>query len=395
MRSLAEVEAWMVSWYRYGHQSNFCSMTLTNITERSGEPQHSGYWPGLEMADGWNLTWQVTVTYPAGAPPCSDTASVGATIFSSRTAQCPLGTTQTGSLSQCEPSGKPDPQKQQGRICKSCRGKTVKQDPIDVSDGNNYVAETDYEGSAGGALKFERAYNSRAAYAKVTNSSSAVGLTLMGAGWSATYFQYLMPVTITENGVTSTTVYAYRPDGRVLAFNLYNGAYSPEGDVGASLVQTNDGGWEYQTTDDTIETYDAAGQLTSIARRGQSPVTVNYSSGAQLGDPPTSVSDAFGHSLQFSYLYDQTNTQRLASITDPSGKTIQYAYNSYGDLASVTYQDGTKRSYGYDNNYALTSETDESSVVYRSWTYTSWTAQVSNSQEAGGVNDYTFSYSLT
>ena len=50
--------------------------------------------------------------------------------------------------------------------------------------------------------------------------------------------------------------------------------YSPDGDVPDSLIQTS-GGWEYQTADDTIETYNSGGQLLSIARRGQAPVTIS------------------------------------------------------------------------------------------------------------------------
>ena len=265
-------------------------------------------------------------------------------------------------------------------------------DPVDVSDGNNYVTETDYRGPDHDGLEFTRSYNSLAAYADIYNGTTMGLSTIMGAGWSATYFQYLMPVTVTENGASSSAVYAVRPDGRVLTFDLYDGVYSPDGDVDASLVQTSDGGWQYQTANDTIETYNSSGQLISIARRGKAPVTVSYASGAGPGDPPTSVSDAFGHTLNFSYMYTG-NVQRLASITDPSGNTIQYAYYN-GNLASVTYQDGTKRSYSYDNNHALLSETDESGVAYRSWTYTSDETAVTSSQLAGGVDDYSYSYSL-
>ena len=391
MHSLAEVEDWMVSTYKQGHPNDFCSMTLMSTVEASGNPVYSSTWGGLETQNTVGLTWQIVTTYPAGAPPCSDSSTATGSVTQTRSIECPYGTSQVGNPSLCEPSGQTDLLKQLGHGCNFCNGKTVAGDPVDVSDGNNYVTETDYRGPDNEGLKFTRSYNSLAAYADIYTGATMGLSTIMGAGWSGTYFQYLMPVTVTENGATSSAVYAVRPDGRVLAFDLYDGVYSPDGDVDASLVQTSDGGWQYQTANDTIETYNSSGQLISIARRGEAPVTVSYASGAQLGDPPTSVSDAFGHTLSFSYTYF-TNAQRLTSITDPSGNTIQYTYD--GPLASVTYQDGSKRTYSYDNNYALLSETDESGVAYRSWTYTSYETAVTSSQRAGGVDDYSYSYSL-
>src|SRR5258706_4308223 len=152
------------------------------------------------------------------------------------------------------------------------------------------------------------------------NSSLQIGEQFMGhAGWTATNFQYLLPVSVTDSTTTYNTVYVYRPDGRVLTFNEYSGVYSPDGDVADRLASVSGGGWQYQTADDTIETYNAAGQLLSIATRGQAPVTINYDTANGPGDPPISVSDAFVHSLQFSYLTDANTVRRLASIADSAG----------------------------------------------------------------------------
>ncbi len=275
-------------------------------------------------------------------------------------------------------------------------GSTVKGDPVDVSNGNHYWAETDYAGVGTNPLKFVRSYNSLIARQVFSNSSLQIGEQFMGqAGWTATYFQYLLPVSVTDSSTTYNTVYAYRPDGRVLAFNQYAGVYSPDGDVADRLVPVSGGGWQYQTPDDTIETYNAAGQLLAIATRGQAPVTVNYIPNSGLGDPPVSVSDAFGHSLQFAYVIDATNTQRLSSITDPSGQTIAYSYDNYGRLTTVTYPDATTRKYGYDtvvNGWLLVTLTDEASAAYASWTHGSNGSQVLTSQLAGGVSAYSFSY---
>jgi uncharacterized protein RhaS with RHS repeats len=114
------------------------------------------------------------------------------------------------------------------------------------------------------------------------------------------------------------------------AMSEYGSVYSPDGDVVDSLVAISGGGWQYQTADDTIETYNSLGQLASATKRGGATVTVNYASGSVLTDPPLSVKDSFGHSLQFAYALDATGVNRLASITDPAGHTISYTHDKYG-----------------------------------------------------------------
>jgi hypothetical protein len=148
---------------------------------------------------------------------------------------------------------------------------------VDAASGNVIETETDYVGVGNDSIKFERYYNSLNVQCSPT---SGPGMYL-GGGWSATYFQILVPVTVTDSQKTYNTVYAYRPDGRVIVFNDYNGVYSPDGDISDSLIQTS-GGWSYQTADDTIETYNSAGQLLTVAPRGRSAVTVSYNTAQDL-----------------------------------------------------------------------------------------------------------------
>lgn len=284
------------------------------------------------------------------------------------------------------------PQKPAGPTCPGgCS--TVKGDPVDVANANAHQTEVDYVGAGTDPIRFTRSYDSLTAYVVYNRGAAVAGQPLLGAAaWSATYFQYLQP-----NG--TAVVNAYRPDGRVVVFtNTGSGLYSPDADVSDRLLKTSTG-WQYHSPDDTIETYNANGLLLSIAPLGTegAPITLTYASGATSpGSPPQSVSDAFGHSLRFSYTNDPTNTQRLASITDPNGKTISYTYDSTGRPSQVKYADGTTRGYGYDttNKWLLDNITDEAQVQYASWTYANGGAQVLTSQLAGAVAQYFFSSSL-
>ena len=117
------------------------------------------------------------------------------------------------------------------------RAALPKGDPVEASNGNLYESETDYSGAGSDPIKFVRSYN----LWDLSCGSTSGPAGYFGGSWSATYFQYLLPVSVTDSTTTYNTVYVYRPDGRVLTFNEYSGVYSPDGDVTDSLVQTSNG----------------------------------------------------------------------------------------------------------------------------------------------------------
>jgi hypothetical protein len=71
---------------------------------------------------------------------------------------------------------------------------------VTASSGNNYLAEVDYAGRGNSPLQFVRSYNSMDATFLKQNSNSTpeLGTTLMGDGWSATYFQSLSSSSVTD-----------------------------------------------------------------------------------------------------------------------------------------------------------------------------------------------------
>jgi RHS repeat-associated protein len=399
-----DAQEWFVSFY-----PDFCS-SQSNWTG----PYNQLYTWGLETfyynRDILSAVWATN-----SSPPCGYSSSNYAweEFAVERTAACLPGyavTYQSGPPvvgPYCSATTTPqwNGLKQQGGSCPSgCgsgstansgavdagSGQTTKGDPANVSNGSKYQIETDYAGEGTSPLQFVRTYNSLILWEGYSPPSPT---THLGNGWSAAYFQFLLPSSSTDSTTTYNSVYAFRPDGRVLAFSQYtsgSNVYSPDGDVADRLIQTTSG-WTYQTADDTIETYDATGDLLSVARRGRAPITVSR---ANPGDPPSSVSDAYGHTLTFAYTNNSSGTW-LASITDPAGKAITYGYDSYSNLASVAYQDSTTRKYGYGGpqHNQLQTLTDEANVAFASWTYNGgW---IATSQLAGGVDAYSFSYTYT
>ena len=387
--------------------TNVCSQTPSESV--IGSPN---YFDGIE--NFYYLKVTLLQVYPKNSSPmCAYQGTESETFTVSRTVQCPTGTRFVYQASPlvgpyCEQPNPPVAQsspKQLGPACPGgCgnalsdsnrgaaaanTGQTPKSDPVNASNGNKYQVETDYVGAGTSQLRFVRTYNSLLAWwVDEDYYTLPAPSTLLGTGWSATYFQYLVPTSITDSTGAYNGVTAYRPDGRIISFNEYNNVYSPDGDVADRLMQTANG-WQYQTADDTLETYDASGDLVSIAPRGQAPVTVNR---PNPGDPPSSVSDAYGHTLTFTYADDSSGIWRLSSITDPSGKTITYGYDGNSNLTSVTYPDTSKRQYSYESSNVnlLETLTDEASNAYASWTYNG--AFVASSQLAGGVDAYTFTY---
>jgi RHS repeat-associated protein len=253
-------------------------------------------------------------------------------------------------------------------------------EPIRVGIGNLYEEVGDYATVAANPLAFERYYNSLGD----TNTQAI----MLGVKWRSTYDRYL--------DITGGSVIAERADGQELTFTLNGSNWVSDSDVdvqlgqaGSSLMLTN--------SDDSVETYNADGLLTSIQARDAYTQTMQYMGGNQLA----SVTDSFGRSLQFTY-----DGELLQTVTTPDGLVLTYGYNSSGvspgvldRLASVTYSTSpqTSQSYLYENTnvpFALTGVIDENGSRFATWTYDSF-GRATSSQLAGGAGLTTVVYNDT
>jgi len=249
-----------------------------------------------------------------------------------------------------------------GGCCEDLEG-----NPINPATGNKFQVERDYAGVAPSALTFVRYYNSFAADGRRAGFSE---------GWTHTYSARL----IRDDG----NIISIRPDGKALRFTLVSGSYVADATAAAQLerVTTPSLGWKLTTTNDEVETYDDPGALLSITDRAGLTQTLAYTAG-QL----SSVTDPYGRTLTIA----RDSYERIQSIVTPLG-TISYTYGSdvRANLLTVTYPGPATRTYHYEFSAVskLTGITDENGERFSTYTYDS-SGRANGSEHAGGANKVT------
>src|SRR6266404_5317904 len=334
-------------------------------------------------------TWSGTPTggYPGSLVSCMETQSVIGP------GQANLGTLDSLPLmyaelppATCPSAACPVSPKDVGRSCPD----GMCGDPIVMSIGNKIRTVTDYQAPDPNALQFVRVYNS----APIAGAASNFAI-----GWMHNYATSINPI-------SSTSVAVTRPDGKVFTLNLTSGTWTPDADVNDKVVQLLSGstviGWQYtNAANDSLETYDAYGKLSSIAYREGTVVTMTYATGSGAPTFPgqlLSVTDSFGKKLTFGYADNVLHT-----MTDPSGGVYTYTLgSSSAALSRVTYPDTFSESYLYNESAytggqnlpnALTGVVDENNSRYDSTWYGANGVAVQTAL-AGGVGQYTITNTL-
>jgi YD repeat-containing protein len=163
--------------------------------------------------------------------------------------------------------------------------------------------------------------------------------------------------------------------------------WTPDADVNSRLSKTGNG-WVYVTARDETETYNANGQLLSLANRAGWVQTFVYDARGRL----TSVADPFGRALTFSYM--SSTSPLIAQVRAPDGGVYAYSYDANSRLVAVTFPDSSKRKYLYENTSypnALTGVIDENGSRYTTVAYDANGLALS-SQHAGGADLYSVDY---
>ena len=344
--------------------------------------------------------------------------------------ECPVGFTKKEELVSNNPNFKtifcerPDP----------CDCKEAKGNPIDVT-GTKIQKEVDYTGI--GALSFTReyrstdgvwthnfrtlGYESRNPAARDLFNSELPCVWGIGSVFGDQYcFPQIRAVTLRSIHVVQPgeEFIVKRPGQRMRVFGTGT-TLAPAADVNDRAIRVLDASgatveWQvFNASNDTTETFNLLGQMTKVTLRSGQQLVLAYAdpvpdaAGVLRPGKLLNVTDSFQRQLKFSY----DANDRLSSVTDPANGQITYAYDEasaitqagstpVGNLTSVTYQDGKRRIYWYNEpehtagkNFpaALTGITDEEGVQYATFKYDAVGRAIST-EHAGGVAKYSFQF---
>ncbi len=242
-------------------------------------------------------------------------------------------------------------------------------EPVNVTNGNMYVQQSDYTlPGVGPALSITRSYNS---------NSSRLGL--FGRGWTS---EYDLSINSYDNNLARLNL----SDGRAFYFGRPTGssaAFTPlEKDFHATLVQ-NGNGFVLTLKDGSVCRFNAAGKLISRADRIGNTTTLTYDGAGKLA----SVADPFGRVLSFT----SNSAGQVMTISDSLGTIASYVYGGSGQLVSVTYADNSAFQFAYDGGLRLTTVTDALGNIVESHTYDS-AGRAVTSEKHGGVERYSLNY---
>lgn len=285
--------------------------------------------------------------------------------------------------------------------------------PVSIISGNKHFDFVDAKVEGSSPLQFVRHYNSSPAYYYPSMFGTA-GRTRnpIGQYWYHNYY-YGLTVSATEVKLT-------RADGQTSSYHPVSGGWQADADVNYRLTELLDGssvrtGWKVTTPDDTVETYNAIGDLLAITDRNGVSQTLTYSDGttpttiAAFPGLPISVTDNFGRSLGFTY----NTAGQMVTMADPAGNITRYAYDTTRNLSTVTYPDDTpadltnnpKKTHlygevayvsatpglGVSYAHSLTGIIDENGVRYATYQYDA-NGKAIRTEHAGSVEKYSLEY---
>jgi len=239
--------------------------------------------------------------------------------------------------------------------------------PCNVKTGEKYEIAPDFDL---GWIALTRFYH------------SGVSTTLggFGHGWTHSLGIRLVTDGAESAGLIEGTGYQ-RPFKKVgTAFEATDGS-------GDRLVQN--GNWTLYTGHQTT-TFDAAGRVLAIRSLDGTSLTYLYDDRDRL----VAVGHSSGRVLEFTYASDAYEAH-IASVQVEGVPMATYAYTAAGQVANVTYADGSIRTYHYEDArfpHHLTGITAEDGRRYSTFTYDAL-GRVISSQHAGGANGVTLDYS--
>jgi RHS repeat-associated protein len=208
--------------------------------------------------------------------------------------------------------------------------------PVNCATGVFWHTFTDFSVPGRGvALDLTRTYS----------SSQAAVDGPFGYGWTDSYNMSLA----VDSGTGNVTI--AQEDGSTVTFTPNgSGGFIAPPRVLATLAVNADGSYTFTRLQTQIQyNFSAAGQLTSEVDPNGYQTALAYNSGGQV----TTVTDSAGRQLTFAY-----TGNHVTSVTDPMGRTWSYGYDSSENLATATDPMGRAWSFSYDANHLMLTMTD-------------------------------------
>lgn len=308
-------------------------------------------------------------------PFCIVTAALALFLLSTRTAQAKsIGADPPNSC----------------RICVSCSGACTNPPVQQSSDTGSNISRTEgnlserleiarISGTFGATVSFTVIYNSYNA-----DYSRAQLDTVMGYGWTHSYNVFLFG----QFGA----MFRFDGEGRVTRYGLgAGGTYITAPGYFETLVKNINGTFTLTEKDKTAYTFASIPntpflvggpvyRLTSIVDRNGNTTTLTYTAGNL-----TAVTDTYGRAITFTY-----NAQhKLASATDPAGRTTTFQYDSTGHkLTNLTDPNGKSLQYSYNILYQITAKVDKDGRAF-SYSYANY--EPVSVKDGGGASAATLS----
>ena len=212
------------------------------------------------------------------------------------------------------------------------------QDPVNTALGNFTQHHTDLSLKGRGlGIRFARFYNSQDTYSGP-----------LGYGWTHSY-----NITVTKTGDVAVIKFG---DGREEFYvQQADDSYTPQPGVYNTLIENPDGTFDLEDKQQTVYSFDTAGQLVTITDKNGNTIALTYTD-----DRLTTLTDPVGRQVELTYDGDN----RITQLTDPLGRTITFAYDGAGDLVSATDAMGQETVYTYDVMHQMLTATDPNDNVF-------------------------------
>jgi len=351
-----------------------------------------------------------SVNYYLGKPPTSPAFIPGLRQYTIRTSsnECPINSTRSGTSCTCNANYR---QKATGDGCyqaetvdilggtkptpaASCTGFGNPIFPLTGSKKETVDTGLDVGGQAL-RLTYDSARQTAAAAASVAAKNYGDAPSF-GALWLSSLHRNFV---ISPAGFN---IKVYRGDGTTVSFRYQGNAYVTDADSADQLVAVS-GGYRYtDAARNSMETYNSKGQLTSLTDAVGNTLSFAYSAGVSSAAPAAGylvqVMDNAGRTLRFEYSLPSGGAAatdgRVSKVVNTVGRAVLVSYDTNGNLASLTWEDGKVRQFRYENasfTWALTGVVDENNSRLSTFAYDSAGRAIST-ELAGGVNHYGVSY---